>query len=217
MLGDFNLPGINWETLKSISINSQEVKFLDLLDELNLNQFVSGPTHKVHNTLALILSNVDQLPVSIGTKLFSDHYPIFFSCSFDLIEAKFKSGFSRSSFSAQAFTFYLSDFIKFLRFNDIKTLDYPEHWYCNLQESFNQYVKTKRAKRRNAPIDFSSHTMHILNQKETNLRKLTKIWTLLLSIKQRELKKSLSESIELDKQVFIGKFNLSFFLIVLGC
>ena len=33
--GDFNLPRINWETLTSI--NSQEVKFLDLLDKLHLN------------------------------------------------------------------------------------------------------------------------------------------------------------------------------------
>ena len=86
MLGDFNLPGINWETLTSI--NSQEVKFLDLLDELNLNHFFGGPTHKGHNKLDLIFSNVDQLPVSIGTKLFSDHYPIFFSCNFDLIDTK---------------------------------------------------------------------------------------------------------------------------------
>ena len=75
-LGDFNPPGINWETLTSI--NSQEVKFLDILDKLNLNQFVSGPTHKDHKMLDLILSNVDQLPLSIGTKLFSVHYPIFF-------------------------------------------------------------------------------------------------------------------------------------------
>ena len=76
VLGDFNLPGINLEKLTSI--NSQEVKILDLLDELNLNQFVSGPIHKGHNTLDLILSMVDQLPVSIGIKLFSNHYPIFF-------------------------------------------------------------------------------------------------------------------------------------------
>ena len=140
---------------------------------------------------------------------FSDHYPIFFSCNFDLIDAKFKSGFSRSSFNAQAFNFYLSDLFKFLSFNDIKTLDYPEHWYFYLHESFSQSVKMKRAKRRNAPIFFSSHTMHLLNQKETNLRKLTKNWTLLLSLKQRELDKSLNESIELDKQIFIEKFNLS--------
>ena len=32
---------------------------------------LSGPTHKGHNTLDLILSNVDQLPVSIGTQLIS--------------------------------------------------------------------------------------------------------------------------------------------------
>ena len=156
------------------SINSQEDKFLDLFDKHNLNQFVSGPTHKGHNTLDLILSNMDQLPVSIWTKFFSEHYPIFF-CNFALIDAKFKSGFSSSSFNAQDLKFYLSDLFKFLSF-DIKTLDYPEHWYFYLQESFSQCVKMKRAKRRNAPIFFSSHTMHLLNQKETNLCNLFWNW-----------------------------------------
>ena len=115
----FTLTGINWETLTPI--NSQEVKFLALLGESNLNQFISGPTHKGHNTLDLILSNMHQLPVSIGTKLYSDHYRIFFSCNFDLIDATIKSSFSRSSFNAQAFNFYLSDLFKLLSFTDIKT------------------------------------------------------------------------------------------------
>ena len=116
---------------------------------------------------------------------------------------------SRSSFTAQAFKFYLPDWFKFLSFNDIKTLDYPEHWYFYLQESFSQCVKMKRAQRRNAPKFFSSKTMHLLNQKEANFRKLTKHCTLLLSLKQRELNKSLNESIELEKQIFIEELNLS--------
>ena len=102
----------------------------------------------------------------------------------------------------------LTDLFKFLSFNDIKTLDYPEHWYFHLQESLSHCVKMKRAKRRNAPILVSSHTMHLRNQRETNLRKLTKNWTLLLSLKQGVLKKFLNESIELDKQIFNEKFNL---------
>ena len=163
MLGNFNLPGINWETLTSI--NSQKVRFLDLIDELNLSQFVSRPTHKIHKTLDLILSNVDQLSVSTGTNTFSDHYPIFFSCNFDLIDAKIKSSFSCSSFNRQAFNFYLSDLLKFLSFNDIKTLDYPEDWCFYLQESFSQCVEIKRAKRRNAPISFSSNTSLLLTYK----------------------------------------------------
>ena len=173
-----------------------------------MDHFVGGPTRKGHNALDLILSNVDQLPVSIGTKLFSNNYSIFFSCNFDLIDARFKSGFSHSSFNAQAFNFYHSNLFKFLSFNDIKTFDYPEQRYCYLQESFSQSLKMKRAKRRNAPIFFASHTLLLLNQKETNLRKLSKNWTLLLSLKQRELNKSLNESIELDKQIYIEKFNL---------
>ena len=95
VLGDSNLPGISWET--QTLINSQELKSVDLLDELNLSQFVSGPTHNGQNTLDLILTNVDHLPQSIGTQLFSDHYPSLFSFNFDLIDAKFMSGFSRSS------------------------------------------------------------------------------------------------------------------------
>ena len=138
VLGDFNLPGINWETLTPI--NSQENKILELIVLLNLIQFVSGPTHKGHNTMGFIRSNVDQLLVSFGTKLFSDHYAIFSSCN-DTIDAKFKSSFPCLSFNAQAFNFYLTDLFKFLSFNDIKTLDYPEHWYFYLQESFSQCVK----------------------------------------------------------------------------
>ena len=139
MLGDFNLPGINWETLTSI--NSQENKILELIVSLILSQFVSGPNHKGRNTMDLILSNDDQLLVSFGTKLFSDHYAIFSSCNFDTIDAKFKSRFSRLSINAQAFNFYLTDLFKYLSFNDIKTLDYPEHWYFYLQESFSQSTK----------------------------------------------------------------------------
>ena len=136
MLGDFTLPGINWETLTSI--NSQEVRFLDFIDELTLSQFVRRPAHKIHKTLDLILSNLNQLSVSTGTNIFSDHYPIFSSCNFDLTDAKFKSNFSRSSFNAQAFNFYLSELLKILSFNDIKTLDYPEDWCFCLQEIFSQ-------------------------------------------------------------------------------
>ena len=66
----------------------------------------------------------------------------------------------------------------------------------------------KKAKRRNAPIFLSSHTIHLLNQEKTNLRNLNK--TLLPSLKQRELNKSLNESIELDKQIFIEKVNFSY-------
>ena len=154
---------------------------------------------------------MDKLSVSTGTKLFSDHYTIFFYCNFDLIGAKFKSGFSRSSFTAQIFNFFLSDLFKFLSFNDIKMLDYPEHWYFYLQESFSQKAKIKRSTQRNVSIFFSSHTMLVLNQKEINLRKPTKNWTLLLSLKQREHNKSLNKSIELDQPIFNKKFNFSCF------
>ena len=149
---------------------------LDLLLKLIVNQFVSGPANKSHNTFDLILSNLHQIPVFfLEKKVFSNRYPIFFSCIFDLIDASIKSIFSRSSFNAQmtSFKFYRSDFFKFLSFNDIKFLIYPKQWHSYLQESFSQFAEIKRAKQWNALVFFSPLTIHLVNQKETNLDNLT--------------------------------------------
>ena len=85
------------------------------------------------------------------------------------------------------FTFYRVDLFKYLSFNNIKNADYPEHWSSHLQESFSHCAKIKRTEGRIAPFFYSSHTMCLLNQKKTNLCKLTKGLTVLLSLKQREL------------------------------
>ena len=55
---------------------------------------------------------------------------------------------------------------------------------------------------------YSSHTIHLLNQKSTNFQKLFHKWSLELSLKQLELSGAVSESIDLDKEVFINQFNL---------
>ena len=142
VLGDFNLPGINWETITSI--NSQEVMFLDLLDKLILNSLLAVQLTKV--TTRRILSY--RMWINYLYLLESNFFPMITQSSYlvtsiDLIDAYFKSGFSCSSFNAQAFIFYLSELFKFLSFNDMKTLNYPGHWCFYLQESFSNVLKRK--------------------------------------------------------------------------
>ena len=86
---------------------------------------------------------------------------------------------------------------------------YPDQWYSCLIGCFNSAVKFKRSKRMNLPLFYSSHTVHLINQKETTLHWLSREGSFLQAIKLRELLKELSESIELDKETFINQFNLS--------
>ena len=50
--------------------------------------------------------------------------------------------------------------------------------------------------------------MHLINQKETTLRRLSRDGSYLQAIKLRELLKELLESTEMEKELFINQFNL---------
>ena len=48
-LGDFNLPGINWQT--NTGTTTFERAFLDKISDFGLNQFMNEPTHVKGNCL----------------------------------------------------------------------------------------------------------------------------------------------------------------------
>ena len=56
ILGDFNFPSINWQTLLGTSETSS--LFCDFVYDNNLDQLVTEPTHVKGNILDLILTNV---------------------------------------------------------------------------------------------------------------------------------------------------------------
>ena len=59
ILGDFNLPDINWSSLTSPSPSSTIL--CDLIFKFNLIQMVNNATHSKGNILDLILTNIDYL------------------------------------------------------------------------------------------------------------------------------------------------------------
>ena len=66
LLGDFNLPGINWETLSGS--NQYENRFLDLLYDIDLFQLVNEPTHIEGNTLDLIATSCPDITYSLACR-----------------------------------------------------------------------------------------------------------------------------------------------------
>ena len=208
LLGDFNFPGIDWNMLSSC--NSQESLFIDGILELELIQLVDSPTHIRNGTPDLLFSNDECISLSVSSSPFYDHFPIYFSVAvFDYsTKCSTSIALSKSSFSPSSLNLLLSPLYDYISCSPYDR-DFSKNWYNYLNTSLNQCLTAKRLKRLKAPIYFSSHTMQVMNMKETNQRDLAKSWSLLLSLKQIELNKSLAESVELDKILFIDQFNLS--------
>ena len=65
MIGDFNLPGINWKNLTSDT--GKGAQFLDACTERGLNQLVHFPTHNKGNILDLVLSDTPDSVHSVAS------------------------------------------------------------------------------------------------------------------------------------------------------
>ena len=79
IVGDFNLPDINWNSLTGISTFS--TSFCDFIFNYNLVQFVDRPTHIKGNILDIILSNtpfIQDICVVPSQLISSDHFIVSF-------------------------------------------------------------------------------------------------------------------------------------------
>ena len=81
LVGDFNLPDINWDTLSAQSAASKS--FCDFVFDKNLTQLVNNPTHIKGNILDLVLTNSSQLIQNLSTNsqpnsMQTDHFIITF-------------------------------------------------------------------------------------------------------------------------------------------
>ena len=85
IVGDFNLPDINWSTLTGTS--SLSSSFCDLIFDYNLVQFVDSPTHIKGNILDILLSNttfIHNVHVEPSQLISSDHFMVLFSIVCDI-------------------------------------------------------------------------------------------------------------------------------------
>ena len=84
LVGDINLPSVNWN--QQSSSNGLETKFINSFNDVGFEQLILGPTHKLGNTLDLLLTTcphlitglkIDPLPIC-GS---SDHSTTTFNIS----------------------------------------------------------------------------------------------------------------------------------------
>ena len=188
---------------------ASDCQFIDSIVDHVLSQFVNEASHRSTNILDLLFSN-QNVSLPNGKQLFSDHYPIFFHLDFVNLRPQSRgSSFSKSSFNNQIFNTNLHGLFELMSTDNSLNPHYLDQWYSCLIGCFNSAVKFKRSKRINLPLFYSSHTVRLINQKETTLRRFSREGSVLQAIKLSELLKELSESIELNKQLLINQFNLS--------
>ena len=61
IVGDFNMPNINWSCLKNVGGTSKQEKFLDAVTNMGLTQYVDFPTHEKGNILDLVFGDQNGL------------------------------------------------------------------------------------------------------------------------------------------------------------
>ena len=174
----------------------------------DLFQLVCEPTHNDNNILDLVLSNVDSLSVSVSKELFSDHFPAYFYFSSIPVPICPHIMFSKSSFNAILFDRNSQQLSNFLSRDSSFSFTYHDDWYSLLVDSFIESNKIERGIRKKLPPFYSSHTVHLTNQKST-LRKFENDASFLLAIKLRDINISLSISIEMDKEILVNQFDLT--------
>ena len=83
VIGDFNMPHVNWSTH---SCGSKFQNFLDALDEKSLDQIIDFPTHVRGNILDLLLTDMPEKILDVkdvGNLGSSDHCILLFDMLFD--------------------------------------------------------------------------------------------------------------------------------------
>ena len=207
VVGDFNLPKINWVNLSSSQ--STDMEFLDLVADLGLNQFITVPTHIKGNTLDLLFSTCDELCYSVYNTRFSDHYPVLFQVEQSNIWEPSTCSISKNTFRPDIFSQHLDPLYNLFTSYSTQNPDFISSWYGLVKNAVSLSIATKRSRRINAPFYFSSHTMHLLNQSRTNNRKMSRHpFNSALANKQKFLSQEINDSIELDKLCFADKLNL---------
>ena len=69
LLGDFNLPKIDWENMSAVGVSTSSNEFLKFCLKHGLNQLVTSPTHKDGNILDLILCNTTANSIIISSQV----------------------------------------------------------------------------------------------------------------------------------------------------
>ena len=142
VVGDFNLPKINWVNLSSSQ--STDMEFLDLVADLGLNQFITVPTHIKGNTLDLLFSTCDELCYSVYNTRFSDHYPVLFQVEQSNIWEPSTCSISKNTFRPDIFSQHLDPLYNLFTSYSTQNPDFISSWYGLVKNAVSLSIATRR-------------------------------------------------------------------------
>ena len=211
ILGDLNLPDVNWGSLSGMSFISSSL--CEEFFNLNLSQLVTEPTHNKGNLLDVILTNtselIDKVCVSsiLPHDLSSDHYIVKFcinTCSTSKTPAqqKFSNIFN---FAKADWNGMLDSLSSYTITSYFETCNIESLWSYLKQIIFEAiYLFTPRVSSRSheRPKWFTSDLRHKLNCVHSLRRKQSKKPSANLQIKLADAELSLQKDIITTKAAF---------------
>ena len=205
VLGDFNIPSINW-ALFPAQIPEEYSEVFNFFIHNGFDQLIHQTTHDGGNILDLCFANFDIQSISVSGKNFqSDHFGItiiletFHLKKWEMPQSN--STFSLTPDAVENIKLDLSDNI-FSMVQPNSESTYSQNWFDNFDEILKKHMRKKRQKRLSLPFYYTSHSIHLYNQLKT-LASSTKNYNI---SKFMSVKKDLLESIELDIHCFVNHF-----------
>ena len=207
-MGDFNLPNEDWAQFPAISTEyfCETEKFLTAK---NFTQLVKEPTHKDGNVLDLVFTNYDEPEVLDIEKhpTFSDHFSISVGIpknSGTMYTQTDLKQYSLAATDLNSIDLTLAQSLFSFEL-DQNSVDFIADWLISFQNILKQFLVSKRQKRKMLPDYLSSHSIHLFNCLQTELKQLNGL-NLKNYMKYNTICKELENSIELDTNVFLDKF-----------
>ena len=167
IMGDFNLPHINWEECTARIADEQ--CFVDsFTQELLLEQIIRTAAHRKGSIFDLVFAtHSDAYDYEILDFPLSDHEPVLVNFNFKPISLSTLS----SEFPACTFNHdLLKSKMGFLRAHCSAQTKFAETWLTELLNLVSYCIVRKRRKRKQFPFFYSSLTMHPINKFETARR-----------------------------------------------
>ena len=213
MMGDFNMPDINWESCSVVNSSQKKCAhqdFLNQLYEFSLTQLVRVPTHVHGNTLDLLCTNIPNqiTDIEVVNPGLSDHYLLLFvfdtfvkELSVDELEIKL---YKKADFAA--IDSLLITTLSTVSAMIAQSVNINEIWSTfenDLKKAINSFVPTKhiKIKPRKEPVWFNNQARKAVSKQRKlySIYKSTKTSQALIDYKcSRKLGKRLFRSLELE-------------------
>ena len=218
LLGDFNVPDINWATLSGSSDLSS--KLCDLIFQHNYVQQVDHPTHIHGNILDLIITSTEDTVSGINiTKEFnqaikSDHYLISFKLQLTSLspttskDPVYIFDYHKGDYESLNDLLYNTDFSTCYQSSDVEFIrSYIKSTICNAMREFIPFIKQSAAYH---PKYFTSSIRHQINCIRSLKKKYHKSPTDTNLIRLNNAEKLLANQISLAKSEYESKLICDF-------